>query len=189
MTATATRTRPQVGAGVVVVGACALLLARPALLDGRADPTMILVAVFVVIGLAGATWPSPSAPHSQRTRLAASLAVTAAGMAVFGLARLAGGHPVAVLALRPVALNSLAAVAEEAVFRRLLYGLLRPGGAVLAVAGSATAFAAVHVTVWGAWVLPLDLAAGLLLGWQREATGRWSVPAATHVFANLVAVL
>jgi membrane protease YdiL (CAAX protease family) len=38
-------------------------------------------------------------------------------------------------------------------------------------------------------VLPLDLAAGLLLGWQRQATGSWAVPAATHVVANLLVVL
>jgi membrane protease YdiL (CAAX protease family) len=57
------------------------------------------------------------------------------------------------------------------------------------VVGSAVCFAAVHVTVWGVAVLPLDLAAGLILGWQRAATGRWSVPAITHVAANVLAVL
>jgi membrane protease YdiL (CAAX protease family) len=50
-------------------------------------------------------------------------------------------------------------------------------------------FAAVHVTVWGWAVLPLDLAAGLVLGWQRWASGGWSVPAATHVAANVLAVV
>ncbi len=59
----------------------------------------------------------------------------------------------------------------------------------MAVVGTAAAFAVVHVTVWGWWVLPLDLAAGLLLSWQRAATGRWSVPAATHVLANSLALL
>ena len=50
-------------------------------------------------------------------------------------------------------------------------------------------FAAVHVTVYGLWVLPLDLAAGLLLGWQRQATGSWLVPAVTHAIANLLVVV
>ncbi len=45
------------------------------------------------------------------------------------------------------------------------------------------------MTVWGWWVLPLDLAAGLILSWQRAATGRWAVPAATHVLANTLALL
>jgi len=57
------------------------------------------------------------------------------------------------------------------------------------LAGSAVLFAAVHVTVYGLWVLPLDLAAGLLLGWQRRATGSWAVPAVTHAVANLLVVL
>jgi len=89
-----------------------------------------------------------------------------------------------------VGLNALAAVAEEAFFRRYLYGLVvERYGPVLAVAVTAGAFALVHVTVWGWWVLPLDLAAGLVLSWQRAATGRWSVPAATHVLANTLALL
>jgi membrane protease YdiL (CAAX protease family) len=57
------------------------------------------------------------------------------------------------------------------------------------MAGSAVLFAVVHVGVYGVWVLPLDVAAGLVLGWQRWATGSWAVPAATHVVANLVMVI
>ncbi len=70
-----------------------------------------------------------------------------------------------------------------------MYGWLAPFGPAVAVVVSAVAFAAVHVTVWGLWVLPLDLAAGLLLSWQRAASGRWSVPAATHVLANTLALV
>ena len=89
-----------------------------------------------------------------------------------------------------IALNALAAVAEEAFFRRYLYGLMATwSGPGVAVVATAAVFAVVHVTVWGWWVLPLDLAAGLVLSWQRAATGRWSVPAATHVLANTLALL
>ena len=88
-----------------------------------------------------------------------------------------------------MALSTLAAVAEEAFFRRLLYAALAPGGAVLAVGGTALLFAVVHVTVYGMWVLPIDVAAGLVLSWQRWASGTWRVPAATHVIANLLVVL
>ena len=50
-------------------------------------------------------------------------------------------------------LNTLAAVAEEAFFRRLVYGaLLRAAGAAWAVTGSAVLFAVVHVTIYGTWV-------------------------------------
>jgi membrane protease YdiL (CAAX protease family) len=86
-------------------------------------------------------------------------------------------------------LNALAAVAEEAFFRRLVYGALARHGAAFAVVGSAVLFAAVHLTVYGAWVLPVDLAAGLLFGWQRWATDRWTVPALTHVLANILVVI
>lgn len=85
-------------------------------------------------------------------------------------------------------MGTLAAVAEEAFFRRFVFGALAPGGAALALGGSAVLFAAVHVTVYGFWVLPIDLAAGLVLSWQRWASGSWGVPALTHVLANLMVV-
>jgi hypothetical protein len=31
--------------------------------------------------------------------------------------------------------------------------------------------------------------AGLVLGWQRWAAGTWTVPAVTHVLANLMVVI
>jgi membrane protease YdiL (CAAX protease family) len=88
-----------------------------------------------------------------------------------------------------IALNTVAAVSEEAFFRRLVYGVLRPDGQAVAVWGSAAGFALVHLTVYGAWVVPLDLAAGLVFGWQRWATGSWWSSAVTHAGANLLAIL
>jgi membrane protease YdiL (CAAX protease family) len=85
-----------------------------------------------------------------------------------------------------VVTGTIAAVAEEAFFRRFLYGWLSRWGAAVAVVGSALAFAAVHVSLYGVAALPIDLSAGLLLGWQRWATGSWTAPAATHVIANLL---
>jgi membrane protease YdiL (CAAX protease family) len=87
-----------------------------------------------------------------------------------------------------VALALLAAVAEEALFRRLLYDRLLRFGAVVAVAGSAVVFAVVHLPAYGLAAMPVDLGAALLLGWQRYASGRWTVPAVTHAVANLLAV-
>ena len=117
--------------------------------------------------------------------------VTWFGVGAFVVGRvLAAGSPAVPPATAlVVGLNTLAAVAEEAFFRRLVYGALLAGGPAVALAGSAVLFAAVHVTVYGLWVLPLDLAAGLLLGWQRRATGSWAVPAVTHAVANLLVVL
>lgn len=178
-------------APVVVLAGVAALLARPLLprlVDDRVAPLALL---FAVLGLVGMAWPLAASHRRPTPTPLASVAPAAAlalGTAAFAAGRLLGAG-VHHAALAPLLLDVLAAVAEEAFFRRLVYGLLEPHGVVLAVTGSALCFAVVHVTVWGPGVLPLDLAAGLLLSWQRSATGRWSVPAVTHVVANLLAVL
>jgi membrane protease YdiL (CAAX protease family) len=87
-----------------------------------------------------------------------------------------------------VGLALLAAVAEEALFRRVLYDRLLRFGAVAAVAGSAVLFGLVHLPAYGLAAMPVDIGAALLLGWQRYASGRWTVPAVTHAVANLLAV-
>ncbi len=86
-------------------------------------------------------------------------------------------------------LGVVAAVAEEALFRRAAYGRLLRYGAPVAVVASATLFALVHLPAYGVTALPVDVGAGLLLSWQRWASGTWAVPAATHAVANLAAVL
>lgn len=172
----------------VAVAGCVLLLARPLAARVADDPTLLWVALFVGLGAVGAWWPltGPAAADGSRASPAAVLAL---GLAVFVMGRwLGGARPPAAATVSVVVLNSLAAVAEEAFFRRLVYGLLVGRGEAVAVVGSAVAFAVVHVSVWGMWVLPLDLAAGLMLSWQRWASGRWWVPAATHVGANILAV-
>jgi membrane protease YdiL (CAAX protease family) len=180
---------PRLGPAVLVgVAGAALLLARPWIVRGVVHPEPVLVAVFVTIGVVGVWWPVARTDRPAGLGTAARVALV--GAAAFALGRLvAGGTPPVPALVGYVVLNSLAAVAEEALFRRLLYDALSAYGPLVAVVGSAVAFAVVHVTVWGLWVLPVDLAAGLLLSWQRWASGRWSVPAATHVFANLVAIV
>jgi membrane protease YdiL (CAAX protease family) len=83
----------------------------------------------------------------------------------------------------------LAAISEEALFRRAAYGRLLRFGAVSAVAGTAALFAVVHLPAYGSAALPVDLGAGLLLSWQRWAAGTWTVPAATHAFANVLVIV
>ncbi len=80
-------------------------------------------------------------------------------------------------------------MAEEALFRRVAYGVLEPYGAVTAVAVTALLFALIHVPLYGVVAFPVDLGAGLLFGWQRWAAGTWTVPAATHAAANCLAVI
>jgi membrane protease YdiL (CAAX protease family) len=163
------------------------LLARPWFLPASVAVEW-RVAFFVLLGAVGLAWRAPASPL---VAWRASLGVLGVGAVAFAL-----GRAVVEVPFRPwglavaVSLNALAAVAEEAFFRRYLYGLVvERHGPAAAVVVTAAAFALVHVTVWGWWVLPLDLAAGLVLSWQRAATGRWSVPAATHVVANTLALL
>jgi len=179
------RPRP-VAAGVVLAGGCLLLALRQPLTRPTSHPTAALVVVFLLLGAVGTMWPIGPA----RAGTVPSAVVLAVGFVAFALGRsLGGGHAPAAFGLRAVVLNSLAAVAEEAFFRRFAYGVLAGRGSGVAIAGSAVLFAMVHVTIYGAWVLPLDVAAGLVLGWQRWAGGRWSVPALTHALANLLVML
>lgn len=167
-----------------------------------ADPAPLSAAARAPVAVAEADPATDPAPVPAVAKVRAPLAVASGGSPVptwmalgvglgaFGVGRLlaVGAVPVAPFVLRSVALNSLAAVSEEAFFRRFAYGLAAVRGPAPAVVTSAAVFAAVHVTVWGWGVLPLDLAAGLVLGWQRWASGGWTVPAATHVAANVLAV-
>ncbi len=168
-------------AGLVAAGA-ALLLIRlwlPALgTTGRlVGLTLILLAV-----LAGSLLV-PATP--DRARLSPAV-VLSAGLAAVTLAIATGGRPVAApYAAWALPLALLAAVAEEALFRRAAYGALQRHGAIVAVGVTALAFALVHVPLYGVAAFPVDLGAGLLLSWQRWASGTWTVPAATHAAANL----
>jgi membrane protease YdiL (CAAX protease family) len=168
-----------------IAGLLVAFVARPLLDVWTDDPTVALVALFSVLLIVAVAWPATTTPRAGGWTV-----VVLMGAAAFVVGRLiGGGHPPALLSARVLALNSLAAVAEEAFFRKLIYAVLRPGGAVLAVAGSATLFALAHVTVYGWWVLPLDLAAGVVLSWQRWASGSWTAPAVTHVVANVLVIL
>lgn len=188
MTALATVRRPD-HAVLAVTAGCAALVARPLFLDSTADA----VALFATLLAVGALWPTSRVRyrvHPARAIAPETWVVLAVGLAAFAMGRvIGGGHPPVPFAARFIVLNTLAAVAEEAFLRRLLYGALERHGAALAVAGSTVLFAIVHVTVYGWWVLPIDLAAGLVLSWQRWATGGWTVPALTHVAANVLVVL
>ena len=112
--------------------------------------------------------------------------VTGAGVAAVSLVRLAlPGVPLHATVLGLMA-SVAAAIGEEIVFRRGLYGAFEHRGAVVAVVVSAAVFGLVHVPMYGWAVVPVDVGAGLLFGWQRWATGGWTSGAVTHVTANLL---
>jgi membrane protease YdiL (CAAX protease family) len=172
---------PRPASAVAVMAlALGIFVARPVLVG-----IWPLAGLFVALLAVGGLWPVPG--DDRRAPLALALG---AGLLAFVLGRvLGGGRSLVPHHFGYVALVILAAVAEEVFFRRFVYAVLRPGGAALAVGGSAALFAVAHVTVYGWWVLPLDLAAGLVLAWQRWASGTWTVPAITHVAANLLVIL
>jgi membrane protease YdiL (CAAX protease family) len=199
-TATALRARlvPRVVVPALVAVGCGALAARVALAAATSRPTPVLVLLFCGLLICGAGLPLPAAgdeglvasaepgPSVVRTWVVVALV----GIGAFAAGRaLVGGHAPMAFSGYTVATSTLAAVAEEVWFRRLCFGLLRPAGPVFAICGSTVLFAAVHVATYGLWVLPLDLAAGALLGWQRWATGSWTAPAVTHVIANLLVLL
>jgi hypothetical protein len=194
-----------VQAAAVALGA-AVLIVRPVVGTRLGWTTITVVLLFSALLLVGVMVPVRVPALSggggpvaggvslgsgvRRRAVPAWVPVLVLGVGVFVVARLAGaGHRPGPFTLRIVALNSLAAIAEEALFRRLAYGALLAGGAAWAVGGSALLFGLVHVTVYGWWALPIDLAAGLLLSWQRLASGTWAVPAVTHIVADLLVVM
>ena len=120
MRAGAERARFFLTAAAVLLG-CAALAARPAggpTASGLPDISLIVV---VVVGMIGVTAPVPSQSENLLGRVQWSAAVVL-GVAAFAAARLLTapiGPPVTALA---AASTLVAAVAEEAFFRRLVYG-------------------------------------------------------------------
>jgi membrane protease YdiL (CAAX protease family) len=190
VSAAAPSARPRVGVEVGLtipaLAGIALLLLRLRILDtSGATRITLLTAVFAAILVTSLL--VPVAPDVARVR---PWIVTAVGLAGVGLAALASGRPIpAPLGASALPLAIVAAVAEEALFRRAVYGRLERLGPAVAVAGSALLFAAVHLPLYGAAALPVDLGAGLLFSLQRWASGTWTVPAGTHSVANVVAVM
>lgn len=169
-------------------GILAVALGLAALAFRPVSPVAPLVTALV--GVIGVAVPLPARARQGRRGARTGIWVLAVvlGVGAFAMVRAMGAAVPVRYGGAAFAASSLAAVAEEAFFRRLVYGRLERWGPAVAVAGSAVLFGAVHVGAYGAAVLPIDVAAGILLGWQRWVTGGWSAPALTHVAANLLAM-
>lgn len=157
---------------------CVALAARP-------PATVSAALVVVAVGAIGALAPLPvRAPAPSKSP--AFLAVVALGVLTFLAARFIAAPLTTPLAPLTAGATIAAAVAEELFFRRLVYGWLAPAGDALAIAGAAVLFGVVHIPAYGMRALPVDVAAGVLFGWQRWATGGWIAPALTHAAANIL---
>ncbi len=168
-------------AALTLVAGCIALVSRPS--------SPAFAAITVMVGLAGALHPIAIPRGSDRSTRGWCAAV-ALGIGVFAIARGAlGGSLIPPAPALLLGSAIVAAVAEEAFFRRFVYATLLRWGVPVALAGSSFGFAIVHVTFWGWRAVPVDLAAGVLLGWQRWATGSWMAPAVTHAAANVLMLL
>lgn len=169
---------------VMIVG-FAVLVARPFADAATGTRTALFAASYLMIGLASIAVPL----ERERPHLAPGLALLWGLGAVVVAANVSGSPVPLPWSAAALPLSLLAAVAEEALFRRIAYARLERFGAVVAVVGSALLFGMVHVPAYGLAALPVDVGAGLLFGWQRWASGTWTVPAATHAVANALVVL
>lgn len=174
-----------IAATVTVVVGSVLLALRP-LSDATADRRVVLFgATYLTIGLASISVQV----GRERAHLSPLVGLLLGVAAVVATAWFAGPSIPSPWSATALPLSLLAAVAEEALFRRVAYARLERFGAVVAIVGSALLFGLVHVPAYGLAALPVDVGAGLLFGWQRWASGTWTVPAATHAFANAMVVL
>jgi membrane protease YdiL (CAAX protease family) len=172
---------------LAVVAGLGLLLVRPEMVRALASPVPALAVLYGLLLLVSLL-PGYSAQPAPPLGPARALALGAGAVVLAWLAVRSPSVPVRA-GSAAVVLDTLAAVAEEALFRRLLYGWLARWGPLVAIVGSAVAFGLIHVPAYGLAALPVDLGAGLVLSWQRWAGGRWEVCAATHALANLLVVL
>jgi membrane protease YdiL (CAAX protease family) len=170
---------------VIVAAGISLLLARPLVVSAPQARITLFAAAYLAIGLA-----SIAIPVARGRAHLAPPAVLVLGLAAIAGAGIVAGPPIPVAwSSAALPLSLLAAVAEEALFRRVAFARLERFGPFVAVALSACLFALVHLPAYGIAALPVDLGAGLLFGWQRWASGSWTVPAASHAAANALVVL
>jgi membrane protease YdiL (CAAX protease family) len=171
--------RERAAAWTVVASGLAVLVLRVVIGVATAAP------IFLVIGVASIAPPIAR----DRRRLPTPAVLGIGAVAVLTAALAAAPVLPAPFGVGIVPVLAGGAVAEELLFRRLLYGLLAPHGAAVAILVTAGAFALIHLPLYGSPALPVDFGAGLLLSWQRWASGNWGASAATHAFANLLVVI
>jgi len=162
--------------GAVALG-CAALAAR--------SMSLLALGPTIAVGVLGVVGPVGTKQISRASRMR-FVGVTLVGVAAVSLVRAIAPplHPV----YTPEAFtaNIIAAIAEEAFFRRFVYGWLAARSEGLAIVGAAALFALIHIPTYGFGILPIDFAAGLLLGWQRRESGTWMSSGVTHIVANIL---
>jgi len=170
-------------------GLSAVALARSAF-NGTGATAAFLVGTAFGLALLGlalvAGW------RAARPRLRSLGVGILGGLILVGVPELVGPSPRAVTGMRPdpfllwAAVTALVVAAEEALLRgALLSALDEAAGPAVAVTASSMAFALMHVPVYGWGVVPVDLAAGVLLAGLRYLTGGTAAPTMAHLLADL----
>jgi len=147
-----------------------------------------LVFALALGTLAAATGWRPAMPGRAALMLGGlgGAALVAAWLSARGVAGLHLVPANAVMALWTPTV-ALVAIAEEVALRGALFDAVRAaGGDGWALVVTTLLFALIHLPLYGVGALPLDLAAGLLLGGLRVVSGGVLAPAIAHVIADLV---
>ncbi len=141
---------------------------------------------FLLVARTGGMRVSVPAPSAWLIGLAGSLVLV---LLAIGASQLAG-QPLRAVPKTEfgawVLITIVVASAEELVLRGALFNALREAsGLAVAVAVTSTAFALMHVPLYGWHVVPLDLGVGVFLAGLRLASGSVAAPAVAHVVADL----
>lgn len=80
----------------------------------------------------------------------------------------------------------LAPIAEEVLFRGMIFPLLRPWGSGAAILGSAAIFTVVHLIPI---IFPLLFFVGIILGFLREKSGSIMPGLVLHIMQNSIAIM
>jgi membrane protease YdiL (CAAX protease family) len=174
--------------GMVALGA--IVTARAAL-NGSTSASAFAAGLTLGVGLVGLAlvmgW------RGGRPKMSAIVIGLAGGVVLVAAPLLTSDAPPAPPALHPVPLAAWIAVtvvvasAEEVALRGALWHAAQEvHGPWLALVLSSTAFALMHVPLYGWHVLPLDLGVGIFLGGLRLASGGVAAPAIAHAVADLL---
>lgn len=172
-----------------IAAAVSLRLAAAGEMPAESYPAALVFSGALLALSVGAGWRVTAVDRRWPRAIAAGIAGAVLLVAAWATAAphvplAAGEHLGPLLVWTP--LVALVAVAEEIALRGALFGsLLEAGGAPLALAVSSIVFALMHVPLYGWGALPLDLAAGVLLGGLRLLSGGVTAPAVAHVLADL----
>lgn len=171
-----------------LAGACALRVATGGTVPVASYPAALAFAGALLALSLGAGWRFTVDRRWPRALAAgvagAAILVAAWATAVPHVPLSAGQHLGPLLVWTP--LVAVVAGAEEIVLRGALFGaLFERGGAPVAIALTSLVFALMHVPLYGWGALPLDLAAGVLLGGLRLLSGGVTAPFVAHLLADL----